>query len=161
MKYTDFRSQIKSGDVLLWTHTGVKSWKDFELLLVRITQRSEYTHAGLALVFAGRVFVLEAVGTGVRIFPLSRELPFFHIGTNVEWTQEAEEFALATVGQKYSKWEAIMGIFGETKRDDNWQCAEYVRETLKLSGLNLDCIATPSAIVNSLLDRGFYLQKVD
>ena len=161
MQYEEFRNEIKSGDVLAWTHVGFKSWKDFELMMVRLGQRSEYTHVGVAWVVAGRVFILEAVGTGIRIFPLSKELPFFHIASNIEWSTDVEEFALSKLGEEYSKWEAFLGLFGKTSRDDKWQCSEYVREILKKAGKDLDCEATPSAVVNAMLDQGGSLLKVN
>ena len=152
MQYNEFRTQIKSGDVLAWTHKGLKSWKDFEIWIVRLGQRSEYTHVGLAWVVGGRIFILEAAGGAVRIFPLSNELPCYHISPGIDWTPEVEEFALSKVGEPYSKWEAVKGLFGKTKRDDQWQCAEYTREVLKQAGLDLDCDATPSAVMSKLLE---------
>jgi hypothetical protein len=160
MKYLEHRNEIKSGDVLAWTHNGIKSWKDFEIFLVRLGQRSEYTHVGIAWVIAGRVFILEAVSSGIRIFPLSREIPCFHLKTDIKWTEEVEEFALAKVGEKYSKWEALLGLFGKTTVDDKWQCSEFVIEILKLAGNNLDCDATPSEVVNALLNQGKMLVKL-
>ena len=161
MLYSEFRNQIKSGDVLAWTHNGLKSWKDFEVWIVRLGQRSEYTHVAIAWVIGGRVFLLEAAGGAVRIFPLSRDLPCYHIGTNVTWTKEVEEYALSKIGEKYSKWEAIKGLFGLTTNDDQWQCSEFAREVLKKAGMDLDCIATPSAVVGKLLDNNHTLIKLN
>lgn len=161
MKYEVFRENIKSGDVLAWTHKGIKSWTDFEVFVVRLMQRSEYSHVGVAWVFGGRVFILEAVGSGIRIMPLSKEVPCFHLDTKVEWTPEVEEYALSKIGEKYSKWEAIRGFFGKAKDDNKWQCAEYTKKILSKAGIDLDCRATPSGVVDALLSENSSLVKLD
>ena len=159
MKYADARKEIKSGDVLAWTHNGIKSWADFEVFFVRLFQRSEYSHVGVAWVIGGRVFVLEAVGSGVRIFPLSMALHFYWIPIGV-WSDVMETFAMAQVGASYSKWEAIRGFFGATRKDDKWQCAEYTRMILEFGGIELECDTTPSGVVEALLNKDFSLKVV-
>ena len=160
--YVDVRDNLKSGDVLAWTHKGIKSWKDFEIFIVRLAQRSEYSHVGMVWKIADRVFILEAVGSGVRIYPLSKELPCFHIATDIEWTPELEEFALSKVGESYSKWEAIKGFLTgkATQGDGSWQCAEYCKAVLRQAGMEFQGKTTPSGLVNDLLNKRKSLSKI-
>lgn len=128
MKYDEARPHIQSGDVLAWTHRGWKSWHDIKLQLVRIWTRSEFVHVGIAWVVGGRVFVIEAVSRGVRIFPLSRLLPFYWIRVGY-WDADMEKEALAHVGDEYSNWQAALGAIRQLKvgADRRWQCAEFVQ----------------------------------
>lgn len=162
MSYKVNREKIKSGDVLAWTHKGIKSWADFEIYIVRLAQRSEYSHVGVAWVIADRLFILESVGSGVRIFPLSKELPCYHIPMDLEWTKEVENYALSKIGEPYSKWEAICGfITGKTtKNDSKWQCAEYTKAILSKAGVETSGRTTPSGLINALLDQGKSLSKL-
>lgn len=132
MKYSEARPLIQSGDVLLWSYRGGwNSWHNIKLQLVRIWTRSDLVHVGVAWVVGGRVMVVEAVSTGVRIFPLSRLLPFYWINTGC-WNDEIEQEALKHVGDKYSYWDAIKGGLGllAIGRDSCWQCAEFVQHLL-------------------------------
>ena len=113
--YETIRSKIKSGDALAWTHKGWKTWYDFQIQMVRAFSQSEYCHVGVAWVIGKRVFILESVGTGIRIYPLSLELPFYWIPIKKYWTKDIEEFALSKMGAKYSKWEGIQALFGKLK----------------------------------------------
>lgn len=159
MKYSKDRSKIKSGDVLAWTHRGWGSWYDVKIQAVRMFQRSEYSHVGIAWVVAGRVFVLEAVVPKIRIYPLSKELPFYHIPISKDyWTPEIEEEALRLVGADYSQWEAIKSFKGGIKVGANslWQCSEYVTYLLAKGGVvAVDAIKepTPSNVVAHLMTQ--------
>lgn len=165
MKYIDVRNQIKSGDILAWSHGGWSSWYDIQVSIVRMFTQSEYSHVGIAWVIGGRVFIIEAVGSGVRIFPLSREIPFYWIpqGEADYWNDAVEEHMLSRIGDKYSKWDAILAFFGKLNIGSNnsWQCAELTIDYMKFVGmLVIDIDATPSAVVNYLLDSGYNIHKV-
>lgn len=164
MKYNDIRTEIKSGDLLAWTHRGWKTWHDFKIQMVRMFTRSEYSHVGIAWVIAGRVFVIEAVIPKIRIIPLSHELPFYWVPMDAPWKQETEDFALSLVGKgEYSQWEAIKAGLGIDIDADNkkWECAEYVSEVLKLDGIDLGNIATPTAVVDAALKLGKPLRIIE
>jgi hypothetical protein len=83
------------------------------------------------------------------MFPLSLEVPFFWIPTNVEWTEEVLEAALSKMGQKYSKIDGIKSLWKKIKPgvDNQWQCAEYVRFILQNAGISIDCRNTPAEVV--------------
>ena len=154
--YKDIRPQIKSGDVLGWTHRKWNSWYDLKVMFVRLAQMSEYSHVGIALVEDGRVWVLEAVTPLVRKVPLSDDLPCYVVTGN-GLTPEQRLKALSMVGKaKYSQWEAVKAFFGKnTLEDDRIECAEFVVEVLGLS-----CKAIPSEVIDFKLSQGALLTKV-
>lgn len=155
------REKIKSGDVLAWSHKGWNSWYNLKVALVRMFTRSEYSHVGIAWVIANRVFIIEAVSAGTRIFPLSKELPFYWIPTALDWTQEVEEFALAHVGEAYSQWDAVLAFFGcINTKDKKWECAEFVQVILKELKIQLPNKATPSEVIQDLQRLGYPLYFV-
>lgn len=143
------RPDVKSGDLLAWTHRAWGSWYDLQIQLVRAFTRSEYCHVGVAWRVADRVFALEAVSAGVRIFPLSRLLPLWWTPLKAVWTPEAEAWALAQVGEPYSKWQAVLAGLGLLKAGDDsiWQCAEYAQAALAHAGVSLVCDATPTGVM--------------
>jgi hypothetical protein len=150
MKYEDYRTQIKSGDLLAWSHRGIKSFYDFKIWLIRLFTQSEYTHVGVAWVYGGRVFILESVTPYPRIVPLSNELPCYLITTNKEWNPEAEEAALKLIGNKaaeYSQWEAIKGYLGKNTYTRIQMCVEYAKYVLGFLGVTFKERDTPSDMV--------------
>lgn len=151
MKYSEARKHLKSGDLLAWSHARWRSWYDIKIQLVRMFTRSEYCHVGVCWCVGGRVFVLEAVSAGVRIFPLSRELPFYWIPLRAAWESEVEMWALRQVGEPYSQWQAVLAGLGLLKvgEDSIWQCAEYTAEVLRRAGIDVGIGATPTAVVAS------------
>lgn len=156
MKYTDFRENIVSGDLLAWTHKGWNSWYNFQIQMVRAFTQSEYAHVGIAWVAAGRVFVLEAVVPFVRIYPLSMCENFYYLGMHKELSPEAEEFALSQIGELYSKRMCFKAFFGMVKGGDSgkWQCAKYANEVLKANGIDYGNAFTPNTLVQAALNDG-------
>jgi hypothetical protein len=151
MHYSEMRQTIKSGDILAFSHTSWKSWNDIKVQAVRFFTQSEYSHVGVAWVFGGRVFILEAVKPLVRIFPLSaRAESFYHFAMDAPWNTDVEEFALSVVGQKYSQIEAIESYFYTPKKDNLWQCCEYTREIFAHMDIDLGDKVTPTGIVKQL-----------
>lgn len=132
MRYPDARELIQSGDVIFQSHRPLRSWYDLQIWIVRAFTRSEWSHVGLAWAVGGRLFVLEAVSAGVRIFPLSRAGAFTWVQRGA-FTVGQEELALAHVGEPYSKWDAIRAFFGASNNTDGaWFCSEYVCAVLGL-----------------------------
>jgi hypothetical protein len=117
--------------------------------------RSEYSHVGVAWCVGNRVLVLESVRPNIRIFPLSDKEDFYWIPINKEWTNEVEEFALSKLGQQYSRWQAIMSIFGLNKDDTLWYCSEYVKDILRELGITMPDNVSPSDVVKFLQDRDY------
>lgn len=154
-KYDEIRSKIRTGDVLAWTHRAgwFKSWYDFKINLVRLFTRSEYSHVGIAVVLAGRVFVLESVTGGIRLMLLSKQLPCFWIKYRYPFDLDR---AMSVLGEPYSQLEAIKGELGQTDdTNGKWQCSEYLKWARPL-----ECKATPSEAVEFVLSRGGLMQEV-
>lgn len=150
---------IQSGDLIAFSHEGWGSWSDIESQIVRMLTRSEYSHVGIvAPEMSGRCMLFEAVIPKVRVFPLSKLLPFYWIQIGSPLNQEAEEFAFSRVGEEYSKLEAIRGYFNSTKDDRFWQCAEYSRGILGFNkSLPVGIKATPTSLVKGCLSAGHSL----
>ena len=163
MRYSAIRNQIQSGDLLSWSHRGWGSLYDLQIQAIRVVDRTEYTHVGVAWVVAGRVFVIEAVSAGVRLFPLSRLLPFYWQPAGAIWTERAEAFALSHIGDPYSKLQAVRAFFGALKigADRTWECAELALEILKACGVNLGHRAVPSDLVREAQRLGMPLFYID
>jgi hypothetical protein len=153
MHYQDARPQIKSGHVLAWSHRGWASWHDFQIQIVRMFTRSEYSHVGVAWVIGGRVFVIESVVGGIRIFPLSRLLPFYYLPIVADWTEQVEEYALAHLGEPYSKLECIQAFFEPLTIDGHWECAKLVIAIAAQMGIELGTSAIPSDVVKALMSK--------
>lgn len=165
MLYEELRSNIKSGDVIAWTHKGCKTWSDIKIQIVRMFTRSEYSHVGIAWVVADRVFVIDAVIPKVRIFPLSKELPFFILPCGDKyWSDSIEEILLSHVGEEYSTWQAILAAFNKLKcgKDVTWQCAELVNMVLQSGNIfkENESLSTPTSIVENLQKKGTPLYMV-
>jgi hypothetical protein len=157
VNYSAARADIKSGDLLVWSHRGWNSLYDAKVQAVRFFTKSEYSHVGVAWVVGGRVLVIEAVIPKVRIYPLSRLGSFYHVPGFIQWTPETEEKALGFVGADYSQLEAVAAFFGISLEKDKQQCAKLVTTLACGFPLNL----TPSAVVDWALGNGLALHKVD
>ena len=163
-EYKDVRDSIKSGDLLAWSANKLTSFKDFQVQAIRVFDRTEYTHVGIAWRVADRLFVIEAVTPHVRIVPLSNELPCYHIPMEVEWTEELEKRILSYVGNpmyEYSKWEAIKAFFGWNKKGNTkLECAEFVQIIYEKAGLAFKTRATPSDVVKESLETNTTLTYI-
>ena len=157
MKYSHVRPMIRSGDILAWSHRGIRSWHDFKIWLVRLFQRSEYSHVGTAWVVGNRVFVIEAVMPKVRIYPLSKLGDFYWLQMGAYWRKATETLALSYVGDDYSQIQAIQSPFITPKADEEWQCAELVATIARQDSIDLGHAFTPSAIVLAAQKRGAQL----
>ena len=156
MNYAAARPQIRSGDLLAWGHERWGSWYDFKVQMVRVFTRSEHCHVGIAWCVGARVFVLEAVQPKVRIYPLSKLLPFYWLPAGDAWTGEAETFALTAVGDPYSELQAVLAFFNRLRigADHVHECAEYAIEVIRLMAPGFSARATPSAVVQAQQARG-------
>lgn len=161
MKYADARPLIKSGDLLAFSHGSWKSWREFKTMMVRVFTRSTYSHVGVAWVTANRVFVLEAVKPCTRIFPLSLSGNFYLLPLKAPWTPETEEFALRNIGVPYSEMKAILAFLQPLAKGDMSECAAYVREVLKVDGIDLGKLSRPDAVVSTAQELGSELIWVD
>jgi hypothetical protein len=149
VNYARIRDAIQDGDLLAWSHRGWRSWHDLQIQAVRFFTQSEYCHVGVAYRCGQRMMVYEAVGKGVRIFPLSKLLPFYHLPLGLAWNAAAEQFVWDNYDADYSKLQAIQAHLGRLHAaiDNRWQCAELAQALLKALGLDLACKPTPTELV--------------
>ena len=161
MIYKQARPMIRSGDVLAWSHRGIKSWHDLKIWFVRLFQRSEYSHVGTAWVVGNRVFVIEAVMPKVRIYPLSKLGDFYWLQMGAYWRKATETLALSYVGDDYSQIQAIQSPFLTPPADSEWQCAELVATIARQDSIDLGHAFTPSAIVLAAQMLGAQLAYVE
>lgn len=168
LDYGNSRGQIKNGDILMYRG---RSW---ESRLIRWATRSRYSHAGIAAWWNGRLMAMEAVGKGVIVTPLSKNVQSYP--GYVEWFTSIEEipddqrqrmveFAQQELGKEYALWRAVHVGFrllfqhdGETRdklrRETQLFCSHYVAETYNAAGRDLkkgksDRFMSPGDIASS------------
>lgn len=178
--YDDARKQIQDGDVLLYRGLSLAS------RVIRWVTGSPYSHAGLAVWWNGRLMVLEAVGKGVVVTPLSANVRGYH--GDVEWFASADtiapeerqrlvEVAQKELGKEYATWKAILlgirRLLGSgidrrdtARRERKLFCSLYVASVYNAIGRDLtkgvsDSFTSPADIARSpLLRRVAALKRV-
>ncbi len=179
LRYDDVRSGVKDGDVLLYRGRSLSSH------VIQWVTHSRYSHAGLAAWWNGRLMVLEAVGKGVVVTPLSANVRHYH--GDVEWFTCVEEipdaerhrmidFARQELGKEYATWKAVkLGLRilfqkdkkqrDELRRARELFCSHYVAEVYNAVGKDLkkgvsDRFMSPADVAGSqLLRRAGILRK--
>jgi hypothetical protein len=179
VEYDDNRGEIKNGDVLLYRGRSLES------RLIRWATRSRYSHAGLAVWWNGRLMVMEAVGRGVVVTPLSKNVSLYP--GYVEWFTSVEEipdherlqmveFAQQELGKEYALWRAVLlgvrRLFqhdvetrDRMRRELRLFCSHYVAQAYNAVGRDLkkgvsDRFMSPGDVAASpLLKRVGALRK--
>lgn len=78
MDYATARSQIRSGDVIgVMSRKGPLAWATRAVM--RLSGGKPYTHVGVALWQAGRLYLVELNGGGNHLVPLSQISPPFDV----------------------------------------------------------------------------------
>jgi hypothetical protein len=177
--YEEIRSTIKNGDVLLYRGRSLPS------RVIQWITHSRYSHAGLAAWWNGRLMVMEAVGKGVVVTPLSANVRSYH--GEVEWftcvedipdadRQRMIEFAQQELGKEYARWKAIrLGLRilfqkdrkqrDKLRRERQLFCSHYVAQAYNAVGKDLkkgvsDRFMSPADVAGSpLLKRAGLLWK--
>jgi uncharacterized protein YycO len=156
LKYHEVRREIKDGDILLYKGKGLFR-SGFIPTLVQWVTRSPYSHAGLAVWWNDRLMVIEAIGNGVIVNPVSLSLERYH--AKVEWFSWKEEisdekrremilYAQKQLGKGYavflSFWFMIKLLFvGRFSKSDRsreeryYYCSEFVANVYTHVGLDL------------------------
>ena len=172
VEYEASRPHIQNGDVLLYRG---RSWAS---RLVRWSTRARYSHAGLAVWWNDRLMVMEAVGKGVVVSPLSKNVRTYH--GSVEWFTSVEAispddrlrmcaFAQQELGKEYALWRALVLGFrmllqrdvearDRRRREGRLFCSHYVAATYNAVGRDLkkgvsDRFMSPGDIASSTLLR--------
>jgi hypothetical protein len=175
LSYSGMRKTVASGDVLLY-----EGEKLFSRIIKKVT-RSRFSHAGIAVWWNERLMVMEAVGRGVVVTPLSASVG--HYNGHVHWytskrllSEEERKrmiiFAQEELGKEYALWKAIwVGIQllfkwkpeerDELKREQKLFCSGYVAQIYNSIGVDLvpgrsDTSVVPEDIASSpeLLSQG-------
>jgi uncharacterized protein YycO len=121
INYSAIRDSLKSGDLVFMSSSH---WK---ARLVKWWTNSRFSHVAIVYKFGGRVFLIEAVLSGVRIYPLSnvkQEYTLVQVDP-LDFTAEAEAYALKHIGDEYSQVQAVLAGAGMLNGvDDRWVCSE-------------------------------------
>jgi len=152
LKYSEVRSSISSGDILLFQGTKPLS------RLIRWGTQSVYSHAGLATWWNGRLMVVQAVGKGAQVIPVSSAVVAYN--RQVDWFTLRDEyrgaidhaklidFAIELLGRDYSYLGllALMGrmLLGTVKSVTDLKkapgaifCSQYVSYCYRMAGTDL------------------------
>jgi len=179
LDYEQMRLQIKNGDVLMYRG---RKW---ESRVIRWATGSRYSHAGIAAWWNDRLIVMEAVGKGVVITPISRNVRSYR--GSVEWFTSVDEiadderlrmveFAQRELGKEYALLRTLrLGILAlfkrnvesrdRLRREERLFCSHYVAATYNAIGKDLkkgvsDRFMSPGDIAASpLLKRMGVLRK--
>ena len=168
MMYEKYRNEILNGDILLYAGSGLLS------KLIRWVTKSTYSHAGLAVWWNDRLMVLEAIGKGVVLTPMSKSVS--HYKGQVDWYTSIKsipktkrlnmvQFAQQELGKEYSKWRLL--LFGyililgkdkdrrdELREENSLICSHYVAQVYNYGGVDLakgvsDSFTSPRDIADS------------
>ncbi len=151
--YVQHRSQIRSGDLLVWSKNGHSKLSNFILFIIKLFTQSTYAHVGIAWKIGKRLFVIEATIPQVRIIPVSEKDEFYHIPLNIEWKKDYDVFLLDKIGLDYSIFDAINAFLGKRlEKDDRWQCAELANEFYRSIGIEFGEAYTPGDLVEAVLE---------
>lgn len=149
-----------TGDVLLFRGRGLLSW------IIRMFTHSGYSHAGVLFRYCGRVYCLEAVGTGVRLAPVSRLVDHYPDGifycglaANEKERESALDFGFQQLSLPYDVLGLVrfaLALIFCTRRpvDDpgRWFCSELVAAAYAKAGFpltaGLPCYASPADLIN-------------
>ena len=150
--YSDVRSQIRTGDVLLFQGSGMLS------RVIRWGSRSAYSHAGFAAWWDGRLLVFQAASRGAEVLPVSSAVDAYD--GQVDWYALREErnmqldrqrlvtAAVTMLGRSYAR----RGLFALMLRmlhgrfrglpdpktsPDTIFCSQYVSYCYRQAGLDL------------------------
>ena len=152
MDYKEYHSNIKSGDLIVFSATKIRTTYDLLSYIVRLFTMSEYNHVGIAWAIGDRNLIVEAQVPEIKISPLKKLGSFYHIPMDVNFTDEALEILLDKVGQKYSYLEAIKAYFKKNDHtNDDWICVDYVKYFYESIGIYIGDVHTPSDVVKSII----------
>lgn len=156
MKYSDVRPLIKTGDALFFSGGNLSSWYGIQVMLVRLFKPSKWSHVGMAWVANERVFIMEAVGSGIRLFPLSKEIPFGWVPKPEPLSQAALNWAFEQIGVKYpAKWKLVLNkAFGmNLDVEGALDCSDYFTQILAQDGIKFGSAVDPTTLCDEVTDH--------
>ena len=158
MKYELIRDKIKTGDALMFSVSTWDTVWDKIAQLVRFKRRSKWSHIGMAVVLAGRVWVLEATRHGVFPTPITVKGQDFGWIPAEELNDAGIERAFSQIGKGYGWLDAARADRGVLNAGDNdlWECAELFCWCKDIE----DCLMVPDAVADYLLRGDVSLTEV-
>lgn len=158
MNYENARPKIRTGDALFFSGGNWRSWYGIQIMLVRMFKPSKWSHVGTAYVDHNRVFILEAVGSGVRQYPLSKEIPFGWVRrpTKLKISNKALDWAFDKIGTSYPKklkmfLNKAMGCHLDL--EGTMDCSDYFSGILAEDGVQFNCACDPTSLCDEVTDH--------
>lgn len=165
--YSKVRHEIQTGDLLAWRTTKINSFISLVLFLYQKIFKAKFSHVGVAVRVADRIFIVEAVPPVVHVVPLSQEGTFYWIPAGMtntageRFTQlplGADEGAmiqhlLSTVGKPYSLVDFFKGLLKLGNSVSDYYCSEQAGEFYNSFGrlTNEDAGDHPDRLVDELV----------
>lgn len=153
LNYKNYRENIRSGDLLIWSDDDYSAISSAILKTVRVLTVSDYGHLGIAIRVLNKLFVVEATMPSIRLVPVSDKEEFYHVPMSISWTTNCEDYLISKLGLPYSILDDIRAYFGLiAENDDKYQCAELVREFyIKCCNLPISHNYIPKTLIKELL----------
>lgn len=155
--YKEVRSEIQSGDLLLWSTDDTTFLSSIFTRIVRLLTVSDYSHTAIAWVLEGRAYAVDATIPKIKLTLLSECEDFYHIPiklnlTPLTHTQLTNYIKETYLGKSYSILDGIRGYLGYTNEsNDRWQCAELCHNFYEQVGIDLGNAYTPSKLIRAII----------
>lgn len=154
MNYSEYRPNIKSGDLIIFSIAKMRSMYDLPSYIIRLLTLSEYNHVGIAWSTGDRRLLVEAQIPEIKISPLKKMGSFYHIPMGIDFTDRETEILLDKVGQKYSYSEVIKALFKKNiYNDENWICVDLVKYFYQAVNIDVGEVSTPSDVVANIVKK--------
>ena len=154
MNYSQARSLIKSGDVILYRGKTALS-----RLICHVTGGS-WSHVGIAYWVQDRLFIFQQEEfKNCNLQLLSETMPFDWIALNLTVPPDFEHWMYSQLNHPYSYWDAFLigiGIKGESKTGT---CSQLVKTCLYLMGKYYN-VQSPSDIADALDADGYSITPI-
>lgn len=150
--YSEIRGNIKTGDLLIWETTKIRSFIDFVLYLYQKIFKAEFTHVGVAVVLGNRLLIVEATPPVVRLHPVSLLDDFYLLKTNIRTKSKHLDILFEHLGKKYSLLDLVKFLFKLRNNDNNFYCSELASKYYNEVGLihNHDAGLTPDSLIKEV-----------
>lgn len=156
MNYIDARPLIKTGDALFFSGGDWKSWHGIQIMLIRMFKPSKWSHVGIAWVANERIFIMEAVSSGIRLFPLSREIPFGWVPIPKVLSEKALNWAFAHIGVSYPNKikmvaNKLLGL--HLDNGERMDCSDYFTRILLQDDITFGCDVDPTTLCDEVMEH--------
>lgn len=174
-KYNELKGSLKTGDLLLFSGTGLFSW------VIRLTTRSKYSH--VAAVYVNKYGKIECYESttlnenesgkkvkGVQINSLDWKLKNYwgrvwirHLNQPLDWwhKKRLEEFGKKTLGLPYERnlIDLVLSAFGASRRSSKGKKLSFFCSELIVSALQWAGLIDPSVDASSFDPGDLSLEK--